>query len=156
MLAAAFILIQSSTKTPSLRVGVDKEAEGANRKVPIRKTVHQDHVVLRNGGSAASDFIWNFIWNGNLWQGREGKPLLPGTLARSSLSSLAEGGKVSPFPLLSLLKELSLCFGCTKSIPAFFLFQKQLAKSLQPILAFGVQNPGGEMESCQFSAMNFP
>lgn len=57
MLAAAFTLIQCRMKTPSPRDGVREEVEGEKGRVPVWKIVHQDHVVLRNGSPAASDFI---------------------------------------------------------------------------------------------------
>lgn len=70
-----------------------------------------------------------------LWSGRgTHRPSSLGLWPGSALSSLPEEEEVSPsFPLLLLLKELVLCFGYSKSIPTIFCFQKQLAKSLQPI-----------------------
>lgn len=57
MLTATFTLTKSRTKTPSCKGRTGEEIEGVRGRVPIQKTIHQVHVILKGGCAAVSSFM---------------------------------------------------------------------------------------------------
>lgn len=115
-------LVQSRTKSPSHKGGVGEEVEGVG-----------GHFKPENHPPGACDPQGRMLCciSPHVGQGISGKagrhtvPPLWDIGKGLLFLSLSKGGEVSSsLPLLLLLKELPLCFDCTKSTPTFFCFQR--------------------------------